>query len=188
MAKNKQRVDNNLEKFGQYIGPKVINGKIVPRTESELLQHLFWVKSRDNENAVGQMVPGNLVEGMIKNDSYDIQYVGNQREPGEYAERLKELTQEQSKDLAQGRKRKLERFGIFEPETKPEPEVSMQDLDREMDELISKTNSPITGEKTFSAKAMENPDPEPEVVEVKPAAKPKAAPKRRTRKPKVEKE
>ena len=79
--KNQKRIERLLAKYAPLLGGTDENGKEYKFKANEIdakqLQHIFWLKNRDEDNAAGAFVRGNVIKDKIRDDYYEIDYIGH---------------------------------------------------------------------------------------------------------------
>ena len=114
MSRLNPRVKKNLKEYDFCTDPNV--------SDPDKKRHLFWIESTINEEACGSLVLGHTIVGYIKNDTYDVEYLGpvhylREREDSPEAldmkNRVEELKERQHEQILAGRTRRQERLGIY---------------------------------------------------------------------------
>lgn len=141
--KHSQRVTRLLQKVAALVGGKDENDYNHKVTEAKQKQHLFFVRNKDIDEPHWSPVLGHVIRDLIRDDLYDVEYVGLHRdylpegvqpstkEQKEVRKKMTKFLKRQEADIAFGRKMKNERDGIFEQEAGEEDESSAEDVEKE---------------------------------------------------------
>lgn len=126
--KHSQRVIRLLQRFAPLVGGKDANDNQIVVDEARQKQHLFFVRNRDMDEPHWAPVLGHVITALVKDDIYEIEYVGLHRdwlpehitpvtkEQKEVRKKVNRFLKKQQEDIAYGVKMKQERDGIFEVE------------------------------------------------------------------------
>jgi len=141
--KQSPRVTRLLQKFAHITGGLDADGRSWPQDAAKQKQHLFHIRNRDMDTPHGTFVLGHVIQELIVDDYYDIEYLGLHRdfihpylspnvqpktkEQKEMYKRVIKLLERQEKDLAYGRRVADEQQGIFRLEEEEESEPASQE-------------------------------------------------------------
>lgn len=117
--KNKKRIQKLLAEFAPILGSddcgEDANGnkyKFGKDKEARQKQHLFYIKNKELENVSGEFVLGHVIPDIIRDDCYEVVYLGPHNNPNRML--LGKLQKQVERDLAAGKQAKRERMGIFD--------------------------------------------------------------------------
>lgn len=85
MAKNEKRIEKTLQKYAQYLGDGLKDASgtkydFGKETEARQKQQLFSVTNRDAEDTIPGLMLGHVIIDKIRDDAYDIEYIGLHRD------------------------------------------------------------------------------------------------------------
>lgn len=78
--KHQKRIEKRLQQFAPMIGGVDEHGGKhqwnLDEIDTRQRQHLFWILNNDEEHVAGAFVLGHVIKDLIRDDIYDIEYVG----------------------------------------------------------------------------------------------------------------
>lgn len=129
MAYNKERVKRMLAKYAKYIGGvdesgnKHFEGLEGVALEAHQRKHLFAVKNKDLEDTAWSFAHGNTITEFIRQDSYDIDYIGLASN-AITSKKYQKYAMLQLQDLLDAKRRSDEKAGIVRLEGEYEDMLS----------------------------------------------------------------
>jgi cellobiose phosphorylase len=123
--RHNQRVMRLLSEYAPILGGVDSTGFNHPQDEAKQKQHIFAIRNKDMEEPHWAFVLGHVVVSLIKDDFYEIEYLGlhkycipltreaKTKEQKDMRKKILKYARRQDADIAYGKRMNDERQGIF---------------------------------------------------------------------------